>query len=377
MRQWLSGGHDDRRRDFLGAATAAVMATLVGIWSLRLWEWRPGVPLAVVGDAPLVLTQLDDILRHGWFWSNGAVGFPLGQNASFYPELDVVHILGVKLLGLFSGDAATVGTVYFVLVYPLVAVTTYLLCRSERLNRTSAVVVAVLFAAAPYHAQRFQHFWLAAYWTVPVALWIVFLTARGRTPVDPGGRRTRWRVALWAVALVLVGLSGAYYAGFTLILLAAVLVLRAGRGRPTGWWRGGLASIAGIGVVAFLPLLAARVGMAGTALTGPRPATRNPLESEAYAGRIIDLVLPWEGHRVTPLRRADDPLPAGRAPGRRDGGPGCRRGRRSRRAPVHRAARPRAVADLHPRGSSCGRLCSGSPDSSSPLGVWAASSRYW
>ena len=162
-------------------------------------------------------------------------------------------------------------------------------------------MVAVLFAAAPYHAQRFQHFWLAAYWTVPVALWIVFLTARGRTPLDPGGRRTRLRVAVWAVALGLVGLSGAYYAGFTLILLSAVLVLRAGRGRPTGWWRGGLASIAGIGVVAFLPLLAARVGMAGTALTGPRPASRNPLESEAYAGRIIDLVLPWEGHRVTPL----------------------------------------------------------------------------
>ena len=296
-----AGKLDARRREILGAATAAVLATLVGVWSLRLWEWRPGVPLAVVGDAPLVLTQLDDILRHGWFWSNSAVGFPLGQNASFYPELDVVHILGVKLLGLFSGDAATVGTVYFVLVYPLVAVTTYLLCRSERLTRTSSVVVAVLFAASAYHAQRFQHFWLAAYWTVPVALWVVFLTARGLTPLDPDGRRTRWRVALWILALGLVGLSGAYYAGFTLILIAAVLVLRAGKGRPTGWWRGGLASIAGIGVVASLPLLAARVGMAGTALTGPRPATRNPLESEAYAGRIIDLVLPWEGHRVTPL----------------------------------------------------------------------------
>jgi hypothetical protein len=59
--------------------------------------------------------------------------------------------------------------------------------------------------------------------------------------------------------------------------------------------------MAGVGVVAALPLVAARIGMSGTRLTGPRPASRNPLESERYAGRIIDLVLPWEGHRATPL----------------------------------------------------------------------------
>jgi hypothetical protein len=59
--------------------------------------------------------------------------------------------------------------------------------------------------------------------------------------------------------------------------------------------------MAGLGAVAAVPLLVARVGMAGTPLTGPRPATRSPLESERYAGRLIDLALPWEGHRVDAL----------------------------------------------------------------------------
>jgi hypothetical protein len=290
-----------RHPDVRGAALATVLGAVTAVLSLRLWQWRPGAAPSVTGDSPLVLTQIDDVLRNGWFWSNDAIGFPLGQNASFFPELNVIHVLGVKALGVFSGDAATVGSIYFVLGWPLIALTTYLLFRSERLTRAAAVVGGVLFANAPYHVERFEHLWLGSYWTVPVAVWLVLNVARGRTPADPDEDSRPWRRAAWVLGIVLVGLSGAYYAGFTLLLVVAVLVLRAGRGRPQGWWRGGLATMAGIGVVAALPLVAARIGMAGTVLTGPRPATRSPIEAERYAGRIVDLLLPWEGHRLEPL----------------------------------------------------------------------------
>ena len=293
-----------RHRDVLGAAGAALLGLIVGVTSLRFWEWRPGVPVSLDGDSPLVLTQLRDILVNGWYWSNDTIGFPLGQNASFFPELNVVHILGVKVLGLFSSDPTTVGTLYFLLGYPLAAVTAYLLARSQRLVLPAAVVVGVLFAAAPGHAERFEHLWLASYWTLPPALWVVIEVARGRTPWDErtGTRdRRRLRAALMLLALTLVGLSGAYYAGFTLILLVAASLLRAGAGRDPRWWRAGMVTVLWTAAVAALPLLAARIGMTGDPLTGTRPATRTALESERYAGRLIDLVLPWEGHRLEPL----------------------------------------------------------------------------
>lgn len=288
-------------RDAVGVAVAAVAALLVGVTSLRFWEWRPGTPLALTGDAPVVLMQVDEIVTQGWFWGNERVGFPLGQNASFFPELDVVHVLGVKALGVLGADPVSAGAVYFLLGWPLVAATTYLLARSERLRRGPSVVVAVLFAAAPYHAERFEHLWLASYWTVPLAAWVVLAVARGRGPLDPGAPTSRRRLTAQLACLVLVGMSGAYYAGFTVLLLLAATALRAGAGRPRSWWVGGAVSTAVVGAVAAVPLLAARVGMAGTVLTGPRPATRNPLESERYAGRLIDLLLPWEGHRVDVL----------------------------------------------------------------------------
>jgi hypothetical protein len=293
-----------RHRDVLGAAGAALLGLIVGATSLRFWQWRPGVPISLDGDSPLVLTQIRDILVNGWFWSNDTIGFPLGQNASFFPELNVVHVLGVKVLGLFSSNPTTVGALYFLLGYPLAAVTAYLLARSQRLALPAAVVVGVLFAAAPGHAERFEHLWLASYWTLPPALWVVIQVARGRTPWDEGtgtADRRRLRAALMLLALTLVGLSGAYYAGFTLILLVAASLLRAGAGREPRWWRAGMVTVLWTAAVTAIPLLIARIGMAGDPLTGPRPATRTALESERYAGRLIDLVLPWEGHRLETL----------------------------------------------------------------------------
>ena len=67
-----------RHQDVFGACVAAGLAALVGAFSLRVWDWRPGIPLSIVGDSPLVLTQLDDILVNGWFWNNDAIGFPFG-----------------------------------------------------------------------------------------------------------------------------------------------------------------------------------------------------------------------------------------------------------------------------------------------------------
>lgn len=290
-----------RGPDTVGALVAALLATLVAVMSLRVWSWSAGLPPSLDGDSPVVLTEIDEVLRHGWFWSSDAIGFPLGQNASFFPELNVVHLVGIKVLGVFGGGAATVGFLYFLLGWPLVAMTAYLLARSERLARPAAVVVGVLFAAAPYHAERFEHLWLASYWTLPLGLWVVLAVARGRSAFDAAVPRRRFRLPLTLLALTLVGLSGAYYAGFTLLLLAVAFLLRAGAGRPRAWWRGGLAGILWLGAVAALPLVAARVGMAGTVMTGPRPATRTPLESERYAGRLVDLVLPYEGHRLEPL----------------------------------------------------------------------------
>ncbi|MGG5258033.1 hypothetical protein [Phycicoccus avicenniae] len=292
------------RRELPWLAATALLAFAVGAWSLRLWEWDPRVPFALGMDHTQISMQLKDLHDHGWYWRNPDLGFPLGQNGSFFPELNVVHMLAIKALDVVLPGTFAAGGVYFVLSFPLTGLTGYLLARSQGLSRAAGLVIGVLFANAPGHAERYGHLYLAQYWVVPVALWLVLEVARGRALLSAKDSGTsRWRGArTWVTvaAVLVVGLSGVYYVAFTLVLLLVAAVGRRVAGTPADLLRG-LAVMAGLGACIALPLAAARVGIRGDLVTGRVPAGRNPAESEVYAGKLMDLVLPWPDHRVPAL----------------------------------------------------------------------------
>ncbi|MGA8978548.1 MAG: hypothetical protein WB473_05455, partial [Pedococcus sp.] len=60
-----------RLRALVGATAGPVLAALLSlaatVQALRLWEWRPGVPLSLEADAPTVLLQVRAILDGHWY----------------------------------------------------------------------------------------------------------------------------------------------------------------------------------------------------------------------------------------------------------------------------------------------------------------------
>lgn len=293
-----------RPREVSWLTATVLVAFAVGAWSLRLWEWDPSDPIALGWDHTQLLASLRDVHDHGWIWANPDLGFPFGQNASFFPELNVIHLLAIKALDLVLPGVFTAGGVYFVLSWPLTGATGYLLARSQGLGRPAGFVLGVLFANAPGHAERFGHLYLAQYWVVPVGLWLVLEVARGRALLSPAGAGTpRWRggrTLVTVAAVLVVGLSGVYYVAFTLVLLLVAAVARRVVGTPMDLLRG-LAVMAGIVAGIAIPLAASRLGVRGELITGRVPAQRNPAESELFAGKLMDLVLPWPGHQVPAL----------------------------------------------------------------------------
>ena len=138
-------------------------------------------------------------------------------------------------------------------------------------------------------------------------MWVVLEVLRGsrfflRDPTTHGIRSWappagRARVA----AATVVGLSGVYYVAFTLLLLAAAMLARRWQ---TGSLRGALPGVvpgAVMMVVFMVPVLVARWGARTAVLTGRDPTQRSFVESDFYAGKMMDLVLPYTGHRVDPL----------------------------------------------------------------------------
>ena len=279
-----------------GPVTAVVLSTLAMAQALQVWNWRPGTPLEFDGDAAFVLMQVKDILDHGWYWANPDVGAPFGQTAGWFADASWTHYAVIKALGLFSSSPATVSALYFFLGFPLAALTAYWLARQLGISRSAAVMVGVLFSVLPGHQLKFAHLWLAGYWVVPLAMWLV-LVVSGHLAAGPQRSVVWTRVRLVAIVVV-VGLGGVYYAAFTLVLILVVVVLSivAGKGRPV--LHRAVAIGGGLALTCLIPILAAALQTRADTVTGATPGARGFWQSETYAGKIIDLVLPWIHHRV-------------------------------------------------------------------------------
>jgi hypothetical protein len=264
--------------------------------ALRVWEWRPGVPLEFDGDAAFVLMQVKDILDQGWYWSNPDIGAPFGQTAGWFADASWTHYAVVKVIGLVSSSPATVSALYFFVGFPLAALTAYWLARTLDISRAAAVMVGVLFSVLPGHQLTFGHLWLAGYWVVPLALWLV-LVVSGHVRADLRGSLARTCLRL-GVVIAVVGLGGVYYVAFLLLLTLVVVALSivAGKGLPVvkrAFVVGG-----GVTAVCLVPILVASLQTRGDSVTGPTAGPRGFWQSETYAGKLVDLVLPWIHHRV-------------------------------------------------------------------------------
>jgi hypothetical protein len=290
-----------------GPLLTLLLALVAAAQALQWWGWRPGTPLSLQGDAPQVLTQIQAILDGDWYRVAPHVGAPFGMNQAWFTTADVVNFAMIRVIGLFTGSAATAGAVYFALGFPAAALTAYWLGRRLTLSRPAAVTVGVLFAVLPGHQEWFPHLWLASYWMVPLAVWLIVEVARGgriwptraelRAPGDVG-RAARRLAALTAGVTLAVGLSDVYYVAFTLLLLAIALVFRRATGTPLRSLVPAIAATASVAVLCGASLFAATRGRHADQVTGALPASRVIGESEQYAGKLIELLLPWHDHRV-------------------------------------------------------------------------------
>jgi hypothetical protein len=294
-----------------GPALTAALSLAVAVQSLRLWGWRPGVPLSLRGDAPQVLMQVRSIMEGDPLGSTQRVGAPFGLNAAWFATGDQLNFAAIRLIGLFTDSPATASAVFFLAGYPAAALAAYWLARQLDISRPGAVTVGVLFSAVPGHQQWFEHLWLSAYWVLALGVWLAMQTATARTlwpaarelRAGSAGRRRAWlRVVQTTVIACTVGLSDAYYVAFTLILILVALGVRWATERDLRSLYPGAAAAVLVTASTTASLALALVARRGDQISSDVPAQRTIGESERYAGRLIDLVLPWSEHRLPGLR---------------------------------------------------------------------------
>ena len=322
VRPVRAAGRDTSKRALaVGAVLAALAAVVLLVPVLELWDADLGVPFSSVYDPPGAYVYSPDapfyqMLAKGgvddlWFLSNDHLGWPLGQPLHDLPHsLDNLNLLGLKVLGVVSGDVGTTVNVFFVLTFAAVAASGYLVLRALRVSAPSAFVVAVLYAFLPYHfARGVPHLVLSAYWVVPLAVLLILRVVSDRPPFTEtcDGARSGFRVrvltrsgVLWLLACVAIASSGAYYGVFTALLLAALAVVDFVANRRTRVLASGAVALLAIGVVALINLAPTLLYWADHG-TNDALLQRLPYETEAEGLKVSQLLLPIEHHRFGPF----------------------------------------------------------------------------
>jgi hypothetical protein len=295
------------------ALTATLSLLLLAV-VLELWRADPRVPLAYMpGDVPLVATLVKSIGETGWVLDNPRLGAPFGLNLRDFPFVDAFHFLALRALSVLVNEWGTLVNLYYVVSFPLTALASLYALRSFAVSTPTAVAVSLLFAFLPYHLhgeRGMRHLFLTSYFAIPLVTTLLLRVASGRAlfaDAAPGatrGRRFGRRGITTSAIALLAASTRVYYAFF-----ACFLLLVAG---GLAWSRGHRRSARSAAVLIALVSAVTLAQMAPTALyslrngSNPAVANRSPGESEIFALKIAQLLLPIDGHRIPSLARLKD-----------------------------------------------------------------------
>ena len=240
----------------------------------------------------------------GFLWRNEFIGAPFGAEWFDYPLGEYVNFLLVKMLAAFSDDWVVVMDAFVLLGFFLAAVTAFLVLRQMGLQRIWASLGALLFAFLPYHFLRITplgHLFLAAYWSVPLAIWMALSVWREPPYPGKGSHGVPPRFGLLLGSAVVVGSSGVYYACFACVLVIVAGAVSAIARRS--WRRIVLASLLVLTVAVTMGLnVAPSAYYRLTQGTNAEVAVRHPAEAEIYGLKVTQMLLPQPNHRWVPAR---------------------------------------------------------------------------
>jgi phosphoglycerol transferase len=289
-----------RHPDIWLALGAGVTALAVAVVALRLWHADINVPIRIGGDSTQALGYVQNMIESGTPMSGPRLNAPFGQQYLDFPlGPDLLNFAMLRVISLVASEAAATVTVFFLLTFPLVAMTAYWALRGLGIGRPVAYFAAVVYAVVPFHfLQGTGHLFLSSYFAVPIAVYLLTMTARGR-PLFGRRRRIR-RLAGYALLALVVATTGIYYAAFTLLLIVPAAVL--------GWLRTRSARvIASAGLIAALIVVVLGLtllpGFLDTIQNGPNAdfPVRGAAETGLHQLRPTNLVIPVAGHYFPPF----------------------------------------------------------------------------
>jgi len=298
-----ASAHAKPRADWKAAAcylATALLSLGLAAGAMQLWRADLHVPLQTSSDAAFYEATIKNLVEHGAVNTNVSLGAPWTADFHDFPLPHTWHFFLLKLLALFTSDPAVLMNGYYLLTFFLCALSALAVLRQLGVSRPLAMAGSVVYTLLPYHFLRGEvHLFLASYYLVPLVLLVTLWVASG----EPLFRRKGWVTRRGLASLVicaLVACDNPYYAffgSFFLVVAGAVVYFRQRRLRVLAAPALLVATI----LVVLLLNLAPNLLYFHQHGRNEIAAQRHAYESELYGLKIVQLVLPVTGHRVSRL----------------------------------------------------------------------------
>jgi hypothetical protein len=305
---------------------------LLGVWSLGAFHYDLSVPLIYnTGDATWQLSLTKMLRDTGWILTNPYLGAPdvahWHQNSA--AQTSALHSVLMLGLSYFIDDAVKIQQTYYILNFPLIALSSFFTCRILKISLWPAIAVGLVFAFTTFRFNYIIYAFLPNYAALPLAMipvtWVglgEFSLSRGRqnepqnTDEKPASRFPLRKFLGSLACIILITISDGYYAFFTLLLLGFATFLRLFSGdlfRPKSLLAPLvlMVTLLGVSFALGLPLQIYKQshlqefypnGVLDPALV------KHPFEAEVYSSSLKLMIAPISNHHILPLAKLGDKI---------------------------------------------------------------------
>lgn len=255
------------------------------------------------GDTITGLVTVKSMADNGWIYENPFLGAPYGANSYDATTMDIFLNAMEQILVWLTGNWILAYNLFYLSGYLLAAITAYYALKQLNISVVVAIPASVLYTFLPYHQMRGTgHLFLGMYFMVPIMVLYLYRLMNGELIFHKGEKG--WFTAsnvLRFLALMIMALTGIYYAFFTCFFLCVIILYCLLNKESRRQIRQAVCSI---GIIVGTLLISALPNLLYWMNHGkPAAISKGGEGAEIYALKIIQLLLPRQGHRREILMR--------------------------------------------------------------------------
>lgn len=291
------------RQELFAYLGCIFICCIILTWILKLWESDITIPLTYTGDGLAVLSTVKGLIENPWWTENYYLGAPFQLEFYDYPMTNVINLLMIKIIGTFTLNAAITLNLYYLLTFPLIAITTMYLFRQLNVSIPFSVFGSILYTFLPYHFLRGQnHLFFSDYFLLPLALLVVIWVYQEKLSLYDSNLKKfafiNYRPAISLIICAFLTLSTTYFLFFFLACIFTVCFYKTITKKSINFIITGLILLFFVAIIfcmGNIPVFLHEFneGSNSDALI------RHPAETETYGLKITQLLMPIQGHRIS------------------------------------------------------------------------------